>query len=34
MTPAGDDMGIGVLFAAAGTEQVVQQRFDVLPARC
>ena len=31
MTPPGDDMGIGVFFVAAGTEQVVQQRLDVLP---
>ena len=33
VTPARDDMGIGVFLVAAGTEQVVQQRFDVLPAR-
>jgi hypothetical protein len=33
MTPARDDMGIGVFLVAAGTEQVIQQRFDVLPAR-
>lgn len=33
MTPARDDMGIGVFLVAAGTEQVVQQRLDVLPAR-
>ena len=33
MSPPGDDMGISVLLVTAGTEQVVQQRFDVLPAR-
>ena len=33
MTPARDDVRIGVFLVAAGTEQVVQQRFDVLPAR-
>ena len=33
MPPARDDMGIGVFLVAAGTEQVIQQRFDVLPAR-
>ena len=33
MTPARDDMGIGVFLVAAGTEQVIQQRLDVLPAR-
>ena len=33
MSPARDDAGIGVFLPAAGTEQVVQQRFDVLPAR-
>jgi hypothetical protein len=32
VTPAGDDVGIGVFLAAAGAEQVIQQRFDVLPA--
>jgi hypothetical protein len=33
MTPARDDVRIGVFLRAAGAEQVVQQRFDVLPAR-
>ena len=33
MTPASHDVGIGVFLVAAGTEQVVQQRLDVLPAR-
>ena len=33
MTPPRDDMGIGMFLPAAGTEQVIQQRFDVLPAR-
>ena len=33
MTPARDDVGIGVFLVAAGTEQVIQQRFDVFPAR-
>jgi len=33
MTPARDDVRIGVFLTAAGTEQVIQQRLDVLPAR-
>ena len=33
MTPARDDMGIGVFLVAAGTEQVIHQRFDMFPAR-
>ena len=33
MTPASDYMGIRMLFLTAGTEQVIQQGLDVLPAR-
>ena len=33
MPPARDDMGISMFFMAARTEQVIQQRLDVFPAR-
>jgi hypothetical protein len=33
MTPAGDDVGIGVFLPPPGTVQVVDERLDALPAR-
>ena len=33
MTPARDDMGVGMFLMAARAEQIVKQRFDVLAAR-
>ena len=33
MPPPGDNVRVGMFLAAAGAEQVVQERFDVLPAR-